>query len=1122
MRTNTDPIRVLYVDGERDVTERVAAALEGADDRIQVATVATAEEALGRLRECDVDCVVSEYAVPDRDGIAFLDAVRDRHPDLPFVLFTCDGSEAVASEAISAGVTDYVRKGEGTDTGDGTESRRYDRLATRVTDAVEQFRGGRNAAASERVLEIVENTTDVLWMVSADWSELLFVNSQYEELWGRPVSALERDPTDLLNGVYPADRERVENAMERLSRGESVDLEYRVGAPEGDRRWVWVRGTPIVDETGTAVRIVGVARDVTDRKDDRRRLSALQETARRLIRAETPSEVASIATEAARDVLGLSVNSVYFYEPSRDALVPVANTAAALDLFGEPPVFERGEGIAWRVYERGDPRVFDDVRTAENVYDPETVVRSELVWPLGSHGVFLAGSTAPGEFDEGATALAQVLAASVEAALDRTRDLQRLRSRERKIQALQERTRDLIRAASKREIAEVAVETAKRTLDLPFSVVNFVDDDGETLVPAAATDEVRDHFGSAPAYHREDPSRSVDALHWDAFERGETVVLDDVRDHEDVSTAETPTRSGVVHPLGDHGVLITTSPRPEDFDETDVAFGELLAAVVTATLDQVEREEQLRRERERFKTLFDRLPVPVVHARLDGGDAVVQRANDEFQARFGRGREPVVGEPLEEFVALPDSDEGFDDVESQLLAEGRVDGVVRRETAEGVREFRTEVVLRASGPGTLDAYAIYLDVTEQRRRRAVLETLHDVSRELIGAEDRDAVATLVVDAAAEILDFPLVMVRFHDADEGGLVPVAWNDAVEDVFGDRRTFTRGGGSLTWEAFEDGEIRLYDDVGEIDSAIDTDTPLSTLMILPLGEYGTVTVGSTVAGAFDEGDAYLARILATTAEAALSRTEREDELERTNERLEEFASIVSHDLRNPLGVAQGRLELAREECDSPHLEAVAGAHDRMQALIDDLLAVAREGTAAIDPEPVDLDEAARACWETVDTAAATLVVDTDRTVRADRSGLQQVLENLVRNSVEHGGATRRTASADGSDAGTAEANHGTGRRAADAGDPDDGAPADGGVTITVGDLADGFYVEDDGSGIPTAERGQVFEAGYSNSAGGTGFGLAIVDGIADAHGWEVSVAGSAAGGARFEFTGVDVVEG
>jgi PAS domain S-box-containing protein len=215
---------------------------------------------------------------------------------------------------------------------------------------------------------------------------------------------------------------------------------------------------------------------------------------------------------------------------------------------------------------------------------------------------------------------------------------------------------------------------------------------------------------------------------------------------------------------------------------------------------------------------------------------------------------------------------------------------------------------------------------------------------------------------------------------------------------------------------------------------------------------------------------------------RRARERELERQNERLEEFVSVVSHDLQNPLNVAAGRLELAREAFDSEDLDAAARALDRMDELITDLLRLAREGERVNDIEPVALADVVGGCWHNVETGAAELVVETDRTIRADPGRLQHLLENLLQNCVEHG-------STDGAD-----------------------------VTITVGDLEEGFYVEDDGPGIPESKRADVFESGYSTAPDGTGFGLAIVEEVVEAHGWSIGVGESAEGGARFEITGVE----
>lgn len=240
-------------------------------------------------------------------------------------------------------------------------------------------------------------------------------------------------------------------------------------------------------------------------------------------------------------------------------------------------------------------------------------------------------------------------------------------------------------------------------------------------------------------------------------------------------------------------------------------------------------------------------------------------------------------------------------------------------------------------------------------------------------------------------------------------------------------------------------------------------------------------------------------------------ERRLTRQNERLEQFASIISHDLRNPLNVANGRLTLAKEESDSEHLAHIERAHDRMDDLIEDILALARDGSDIDDFEPVDLATVLNECWANVETDTATIEVATDRTIVADKRRLKQLLENLIRNAVEHGSTTNRTESGDSVEHGSVDRR----TRAAESGYDDNE------LTVTVGDLADGFYIEDTGRGIPESDRSDIFAAGHSTTANGTGLGLHIVSEVADAHGWEITVTESDTGGARFELTDVSFAE-
>ncbi|WP_327053456.1 PAS domain S-box protein [Halomicrococcus gelatinilyticus] len=243
--------------------------------------------------------------------------------------------------------------------------------------------------------------------------------------------------------------------------------------------------------------------------------------------------------------------------------------------------------------------------------------------------------------------------------------------------------------------------------------------------------------------------------------------------------------------------------------------------------------------------------------------------------------------------------------------------------------------------------------------------------------------------------------------------------------------------------------------------------------------------------------------SARDVTERKERKRELERQNERLEEFASVVSHDLRNPLNVAQGHLELAAERGDDHHFEKTANALGRMEDLVGDLLTLARQGQVVDETEPVELEPVVQQAWATVETEEASLVVEDSVDVEADEGRLRELFENLFRNAVEHAGPAPTVR---------------VGRLAASGAERrSKPANADGGSSESDGSDQrtdrTGFYVADDGPGIPPEQRDTVFEHGHTTAADGSGLGLSIVKGIAEAHGWTVDVCEGERGGACFE---------
>ena len=239
-------------------------------------------------------------------------------------------------------------------------------------------------------------------------------------------------------------------------------------------------------------------------------------------------------------------------------------------------------------------------------------------------------------------------------------------------------------------------------------------------------------------------------------------------------------------------------------------------------------------------------------------------------------------------------------------------------------------------------------------------------------------------------------------------------------------------------------------------------------------------------DRGHVFLLRDVTARERRQSELKRREEQLRQQNERLEEFAGVVSHDLRNPLAAASAAVELARHRSEGgdESLDRAAAAHRRMDDLIEGLLSLATAGKAVDEVDDVAVGPAVRTAWSRLETGEATLVADdVAGTVRADADRFEQLVTNLFRNAIEHGG------------------DH---------------------VTVTVVTEPDGegglrMVIADDGPGIPDEERDRVFERGVS-LGGGTGLGLSIVGDVAEAHDWTISTCDGPTDGACFEVTGME----
>ena len=489
-----------------------------------------------------------------------------------------------------------------------------------------------------------------------------------------------------------------------------------------------------------------------------------------------------------------------------------------------------------------------------------------------------------------------------------------------------------------------------------------------------------------------------------------------------------------------------------------------------------------------LQTALDRSPIGTF---ILDSERRITWANDAVCDYFGLDRADVVGRSKTELLRAEMAD---------VLAPGETftnDVMVGYDARENIERLELHVQGESVPERWLDYWSIRLttgdqpsprveqfyDITERKRLEAELSSELDALERLyeVSASDRPfrEKVTELLEYGAERMDASVGALNQIDGDVQRNVVAVGEDAaaIPPVTPANEAFCR----RTVES--DGLVAAKNTADEFgdDAAVDRWGAVCYIggKVVVDGEpFGSLCFmdsepKSREFSAFDET---FVRLLARWVSYELEREQAAAELARENERLERFASVVSHDLRSPLSVATGYMEMAYENGDEEAYERVVNALERMDDIIDDVLAVTRHGGEVTDPTTVDLATLAQNAWDVTEAESATLTAESV-TIEGDGDRLQRLFENLFRNAVEHGSATE----------------------------------------LRVGPLdnEDGFYVEDNGSGIPAEDREQVFDDGFTTSDSGTGFGLAIVKAAAEAHGWEPSVTESDAGGARFEFT-------
>ncbi|ERH09218.1 MAG: PAS sensor histidine kinase [halophilic archaeon J07HX64] len=526
------PVRVLIVDDEPGYAEAVSEFLRRNEAIDEIVAKTDPREALAALDET-IDCVVSDYAMPEFDGLELLESVRERYPDLPFVLLTGQSREETAVEAISAGVTEYVRKQSGTD--------QYTRLAHRVSNVVRQYRAEQSVEATQRqYTRLIEASSDVVTVLDSDGQFTYLSPATERRLGYHPEELLGRP---LFEFVHPADRSTAAQQLATLidEPDRAVSVEVRFEQPDGSWRWIEARGRNLLDDPDVNG-LVMYARDITVRRGREQQLRESEQRFRSLFEKAFD---AMVLTDDEGACVDLNPAACALFERSREALLdwPFPDLVPGDCEFDWPwqdtQRSDRHRGTLCLHTATGDSRIVECAAT------PNVVPGRHL---LVIHDV-----------------------------TDRERH-------EQTLTALHNSSRALLDAESKADVAGSIVNTATDVLSMSVVAVYLLDAETGLLAPAAVSSETIDRASLSalpPGQHS-----ALGKTFLDGEPRTVTV--------EEATTAvpDLPLDVEFLVPLGNHGVCVIGDTDSEVTD-VDRELVETLMATAGTALDRVERGSKL-------------------------------------------------------------------------------------------------------------------------------------------------------------------------------------------------------------------------------------------------------------------------------------------------------------------------------------------------------------------------------------------------------------------------------------------------------------------------------------------------------------------------------------------------
>lgn len=584
------------------------------------------------------------------------------------------------------------------------------------------------------------------------------------------------------------------------------------------------------------------------------------------LRCRTEALIEQSGTRAERHGLGIGSNSLAVMELSRSFEVRSWNEEAS-DLFGYDRCEVIGEDITSLLLSEEDKA---DVQEGwETVLEEKRPGRKVIPCETKS-GPTISCEWFVTPLLDGENGVSTVLAFAKDVSSDEKRTIA--------LEALQDSTQELMRSSDAAEIAELVVSATETVLEGPMSTVRIYDPDENTLMPAAVSETLE------VASDTVSPIGEGDGLLWDTFQEGESRFVEEASADMVPYELDAGVGSGLLYPLGDHGLLTVATTNGVPIDETDRRLVDVLAATTEAALDRTEREREL----ERTKEIVDSVGDSVYALDQEGHFTMV---NEMLLEETGYSRKELLGRHVSALLTDESYERGIDYI-GELLSND-VDAVtyeVKVECKEGdvIPAEATTSILQSNGSveGTVGTVR---DISERKRmerelrdRTEKIETLHQIVAMLEECTTESEVYTVTVEAAEQVLDFDECLVDRVDGDR--LVTEAASSGVTGTGEQGRALAD---DLAGTTYEEGTTARYDDIE--DREIEVVQPeVRSVLSVPLGDRAVFQALSREPGAFSSKDEELAELLLTHVADALDRLEFEERLRAERDR---FVSLFEN---------------------------------------------------------------------------------------------------------------------------------------------------------------------------------------------------------------------------------------